>query len=333
MILIVVLFIFILLSVIFLFQLIKVKEKLIKIEQQKFEEYYKEKLYKIQERIQEDTLLIKQNYESICKETEKSLNKLNNINKEISQKINFNENLKKIREEELDRLFEEKKKEKEKTLIEQIARQEEELHRGLREKLELWTDQTEQEKEKLQKQVEEILSELNEYKKKREVINQAIIREKEIQEQENFYKINISKSDIEDIKTLEQIRPRLKNREALSKLIWEVFIRRECQEMIKRVTSGRKVCGIYKITYTKTGEAYIGKTTDIQTRWQNHIKTTIGLDGCAHSTFHTRMEKDGFWNYTFEILEEVEKEKLSEREKYWIKFYDTTHIGLNQKEG
>ena len=185
----------------------------------------------------------------------------------------------------------------------------------------------------LDKQVEEILSELNEYKKKREVINQAIIREKEIQEQETFYKINISKSDIEDIETLEQIRPRLKNREALSKLIWEVFIRRECQEMIKRVTSGRKVCGIYKITYVKTGEAYIGKTTDIQTRWQNHVKTTIGLDGCAHSTFHTRMEKDGFWNYTFEILEEVEKEKLNEREKYWIKFYDTTHIGLNQKEG
>ena len=159
------------------------------------------------------------------------------------------------------------------------------------------------------------------------------MREKEIREKESFYKINISKSDIEDIETLEQIRPRLRNREALSKLIWEVFIRRECQEMIKRITSGRKVCGIYKITYTKTGEAYIGKTTDIQTRWQNHIKTTIGLDGCAHSTFHTRMEKDGFWNYTFEILEEVEKEKLGEREKYWIKFYNTTAYGLNQKEG
>ena len=52
------------------------------------------------------------------------------------------------------------------------------------------------------------------------------MREKEIRERETFYKINISKSDIEDIETLEQIRPRLKNREALSKLIWEVFIRR-----------------------------------------------------------------------------------------------------------
>jgi hypothetical protein len=37
--------------------------------------------------------------------------------------------------------------------------------------------------------------------------------------------------------------------------------------MIKRVTGGRKVGGIYKITYKKTGEAYIGKTTDFSTRW------------------------------------------------------------------
>ena len=223
--------------------------------------------------------------------------------------------------------------EKEATLAAEFKLKEEELQRNFRELVEIWTDQAEEEKTKFQKQVEDILSELNTYKQKRDAANEAIMREKEIREKESFYKINISKSDIEDIETLEQIRPRLKNREALSKLIWEVFIRREYQEMIKRITSGRKVCGIYKITYTKTGEAYIGKTTDIQTRWQNHIKTTIGLDGCAHSTFHTRMEKDGFWNYTFEILEEVEKEKLGEREKYWIKFYNTTAYGLNQKEG
>ena len=325
--------ILIIVLLIMLKQYFNLKEELKTIQSEKFNEVYEDQINRIKARANQDTERIRENFNQICKETEKANNRLVSIQKEISEKINFNENLKKIREEELDRLFEEKKKEKEKTLIEQTARREEELHRGLREKLQLWTDQTEEEKGKLQKQIEEVLSELNEYKKKRDSINEAIMREKEIRERETFYKINISKTDIEDIETLEQIRPRLKNREALSKLIWEVFIRRECQEMIKRVTSGRKVCGIYKITYTKTGEAYIGKTTDVQTRWQNHIKTTIGLDGCAHSTFHTRMEKDGFWNYTFEILEEVAKEKLSEREKYWIKFYNTTVYGLNQKEG
>lgn len=294
---------------------------------------YNEEKEKREEQLKKDTESLYERFQEIDSNYRSSVWRLEQLNREITQKQNFNNDLKKIREEELDRLFEEKKKEKEATLTAELKLKEEELQRGHRELVEIWTDQIEEEKAKLQKQVEEILSELNTYKQKRDAANEAIMREKEIREKESFYKINISKSDIEDIETLEQIRPRLKNREALSKLIWEVFIRRECQEMIKRITSGRKVCGIYKITYTKTGEAYIGKTTDIQTRWQNHIKTTIGLDGCAHSTFHTRMEKDGFWNYTFEILEEVEKEKLGEREKYWIKFYNTTAYGLNQKEG
>lgn len=329
----IILFIFIVLFIVFLIQFIKINKKYKELQSDKYETIYGKTVSEIVKKAEEDSLIVKEKVETLEAKKQLAQDNLNQILKEIEEKYKFNNELKKVREEELDRLFEEKKKEKEKTLIEQIARREEELHRGLREKLQLWTDQTEEEKEKLQKQIEEVLNELNEYKKKRDSINKAIMREKEIRERETFYKINISKSDIEDIEILEQIRPRLKNREALSKLIWEVFIRRECQEMIKRVTSGRKFCGIYKITYTKTGEAYIGKSSDLASRWQNHCKTALGLDGCAHSSFHTRLEKDGLWNYTFEILEEVEKEKLSEREKYWIKFYETTKFGLNMKEG
>lgn len=110
-------------------------------------------------------------------------------------------------------------------------------------------------------------------------------------------------------------------------------MRRPVQEMIKRITSGRKISGIYKITYIKTGEAYIGKSTEIGTRWQNHCKTVLGLDGCAHSTLHSHIEKNGFNNYTFEILEEVEKEKLNEREAYYIDFYGTKDFGMNMRRG
>jgi group I intron endonuclease len=116
---------------------------------------------------------------------------------------------------------------------------------------------------------------------------------------------------------------RLHNRDVIPKLIWELFIRRPTQEMIKRVTGGRDISGIYKITYKNTGEAYIGKTTSISTRWQNHIKTVIGLEGAARTTLHNRMAKDGLWNYTFEILAEVDKEHLSARESYYIDLYGT----------
>ena len=327
------LIIFIILFIIFLIQYIKANNKYKGIRERGIKDLRDEEIEKIEADIEIQKRLLREEIASLRAKKDSASDDLGRIYKQIKEKYEFNDNLKKIREEELDRLFEEKKKEKEATLLAELKLKEEELLRGLRERVEIWTDQTEEEKAKLQKQVEEILNELNTYKQKRDAANEAIMREKEIRERETFYKINISKSDIEDIETLEQIRPRLRNREALSKLIWEVFIRRECQEMIKRITGGRKISGIYKITYTKTGESYIGKTTDIQTRWQNHIKTTIGLDGCAHTTFHTRMERDGFWNYTFEILEEVEKEKLGEREKYWIKFYNTVNFGLNQKEG
>ena len=175
-------------------------------------------------------------------------------------------------------------------------------------------------------------AELVEFQLKRAAINEAIRREKEIQEKESFYSIDVPKNDQEDIELLQSMDVRLHNRDVVPKLIWELFIRRPCQEMIKRVTGGRKVGGIYKITYKKTGEAYIGKTTDFATRWQNHCKTAIGLEGAARATLHNRLAKDGIWNYTWEILEEVAKDNLSSRESYYIDLYGTKNQ-LNMKSG
>ena len=183
-----------------------------------------------------------------------------------------------------------------------------------------------------QEELSAIKNELNEFSQKRLAVNEAIRREKELQEQEEFYSINISTTDQEDIQVLQSMDIKLHNHDVIPKLIWELFIRRPCQEMIKRVTGGRKIGGIYKITYKKTGEAYIGKTTDFSTRWQNHCKTAIGLEGAARTTLHNRMAQDGIWNYTFEILEEVDKENLSAREGYYIDLYGTK-TQLNMKEG
>lgn len=254
------------------------------------------------------------------------------LEKEISEKRNFNDSLLKIREEELDRLIEQKKKEKEQALnyklLEEERKRTESLNNHFNEFVAL------QEKEKI-KSIEElnlIKEELEDFRTQREAVNLAILREKELQEKESFYMIDVPQSDREDITVLRGIAPQLKNRESLNKLIYEVFVRRPLGEMIKRITGGRAISGIYKITYRKTGEAYVGKTTDIQTRWQNHIKTACGLEGAARSTFHNRLEKDGIWNYTFEVLEEVPKEKLSEREKFYIELYGTD-TQLNMKKG
>ena len=254
------------------------------------------------------------------------------IEKEIKDKQNFNQSLLRIREEELDRLIEEKRIEKEKTLEARLKLEEERKTLLLNTQFIQFTTEQDKEKERILKELDKIRNELEDFRIQREAVNQAILREKELQEKESFYKIDIPQSSQEDILVFEQIRYLLKNKEALSKLIWEVFIQRPTVEMIKRITGGRDISGVYKITYIKTGEAYIGKTTNIKTRLQNHCRTVIGLEGAAHSSLHTHMEKNGLWNYTFEILEEVPKDKLSEREKFYINLYGTTKQ-LNMREG
>ena len=184
----------------------------------------------------------------------------------------------------------------------------------------------------LQDELKIVKAELDEFQTKRAAVNEAIRRERELEEQEDFYSIDIPEADQEDIQLLQSLDLRLHNRDVVPKLVWELFVRRPCQEMIKRVTGGRKAGGIYKITYKKTGEAYIGKTTDFSTRWQNHCKTAIGLEGAARATLHNRLAKDGLWNYTWEILEEVDKDHLSAREGYYIDLYGTK-TQLNMKDG
>lgn len=188
------------------------------------------------------------------------------------------------------------------------------------------------EQAKYQRDIDQLKAEFDKFAAMQQAVNEAILREKELKEKEDFYSIQVSENDQEDIKVLQSMDLKLHNRDVIPKLIWELYIRRPCQEMIKRVTGGRKISGIYKITNKETGEAYIGKTTDFSTRWQNHCKTAIGLEGAARATLHNRLAQDGLWNYTFEILEEVDKENLSSREAFYIDLYGTKQQ-LNMKEG
>jgi group I intron endonuclease len=122
-------------------------------------------------------------------------------------------------------------------------------------------------------------------------------------------------------------------RENLDKLIYDVYISKQVTEMVKRVLKGVAPSGIYKITRLKTGEIYIGKSTDVKKRWTEHCKTAYGVGTIARSVLHTTIRKDGIENFTFELLEEVPKDKLTEREKYWIAFYDSKNYGLNERNG
>ena len=158
-----------------------------------------------------------------------------------------------------------------------------------------------------EKEISLVKLELEDFHRQREAINEAIKRERELSEKEDFYKIQLSLDDIEDIQLLKSMTSHLRHREIIPKLIWDSLISRPTNEMIKRVV-GDKVGGIYKITYVPTGDSYIGRTVSFKDRWKNHIQTALGMEKAASSTLHTHMARNGVWNYSFEILEEVPKD-------------------------
>ena len=174
---------------------------------------------------------------------------------------------------------------------------------------------------------------LESYQKRQAAVNEAIMRERQLQEQSEFYTINLSQSEIDDLLMIKELSPRFNNRELLNKIVYESYVKRPLQEMIKRVLGGRSPSGIYKITRKSTGEIYIGRAVAVDKRWTEHVKMAFSIGSIAHSTLHTLMEKEGVWNFTFELLEEVPKDQLNEREKYYIDFYDSKNFGMNQKAG
>lgn len=92
--------------------------------------------------------------------------------------------------------------------------------------------------------------------------------------------------------------------------------------------SVRKVCGIYKITDLTTGQAYIGQSVDIRERFRQHIKSALTYGKATNKLYQT-MQKSRVYNFSFEVLEEISRTQLNEREAYWIDFYKTKEYGLN----
>ena len=177
-------------------------------------------------------------------------------------------------------------------------------------------------------QKESLESEVADFKEKQRIINEAILRKREVEEQSQFYKIQLSHGAKEDIQLLMSIMPRLHDTTSLYKLIYDLYIARPVKEMEKRVLNNESFSGIYKIT-GRDERIYIGKSTDIKSRWQQHCKSAFHTGTISWAAIHDAMEKQGIDKCTFEVIERVEKENLSSREKFWIEFYGADKYGFN----
>lgn len=94
--------------------------------------------------------------------------------------------------------------------------------------------------------------------------------------------------------------------------------------------------GIYKIVNPE-GKVYIGLSKNIFLRW-SHYKNSSSMG--SNSLLKNSLKKYGYDKHIFEIKEYVEfqlnlteqqnNKILRERERYWINFYQSDNIGLNQ---
>lgn len=88
------------------------------------------------------------------------------------------------------------------------------------------------------------------------------------------------------------------------------------------------MCGIYKIENLKNGKVYVGQAVDIKRRWSRH---RMELKKGIHSNKYLQRayDKYGVDAFRYSVIEECPKEKLNEREIFYIQKFDSFSNGYN----
>ena len=89
-----------------------------------------------------------------------------------------------------------------------------------------------------------------------------------------------------------------------------------------------KMCGVYKITNTITGDFYIGSSKDVKHRWKDH-KCQSTWNKCPNNPMYIDMRKYGVDKFVFQILAEVEEGSLKEKEQQFIEKLQPTYNNRN----
>ena len=160
---------------------------------------------------------------------------------------------------------------------------------------------------------------------------EAAKRAEELRVKQDFYRLQLSQADIDEIARLREVTPYLRDSEPLNKVIWKVYYEKPYTDLIGRVVGTGIHTGIYKITNIENQMCYIGQAANIADRWKQHIKRGIGAETPTRNKLYPAMLELGVENFTFEIVEEVERSKLNEREDYWQEYFHAKDFGYSIK--
>ena len=166
-------------------------------------------------------------------------------------------------------------------------------------------------------------------------INDAAVaaakRQEEMKDMQNFYRLQLSEKDIEEIEALRSIESQLRNSEPLNKVIWKCYYEKPTTDLIGRVIGGGTHTGIYKITDVASGKCYVGQAVNLADRWKQHIKRGVGAETPTRNKLYPAMRALGPENFTFEVVEECSRADLDAQEDYWQDYFKAKEFGFSIK--
>lgn len=185
----------------------------------------------------------------------------------------------------------------------------------------------------LHNQIQETTQELDKLKATRAAAHEALLKEQEVKDNKDNYKLSPSQADLADARRLEIVKRELNKPRILSMLIWQTYWQPLAKKQFPLILKDKTKCGIYKITNQITDECYIGQAVDVYKRWNEHCKCGLGIDTPPGNKLYKAMQDYGLENFTFELLTECNQSELNEKEKYFIELYQADTFGYNGNRG
>lgn len=174
---------------------------------------------------------------------------------------------------------------------------------------------------------------LNKIVQTRNQAHAALLKQRQIRQNKDNYRLAPSVSDLQDIHSLERIKQTLHKPRVLSMLVWQTFWQPIAKKQFPIILKDKTKMGIYKITNTQTDQSYIGQSVDIYKRWCQHCKAGLGIDTPVGNKLYKAIQEYGLENFTFQLLCQCQKEQLDEKEKYFIELYQANTFGYNSTIG
>jgi gas vesicle protein len=269
-----------------------IAHKIIKVKQRKIDESLIEEEKKLKEEISslrtEDEVLIHQI--NIHRQQEQSLEEAFSRRRAEDNKI-------------LEEYYEEKRQLIDQQIESEFALSREKLKQNIAELTQLENSRLEESLEKnradfelkmaeMNSSIENCQNTLSQLQLKRAAAIEDAKRQEEMRTQKDFYKLQITETDLADILELKTVEKKLSKKEVLNKLIYKVYFEKPYTDLAGRVVGKETKTGIYKITNTLNQKVYIGQAVNIAERWKQHIKRALGAEPMTQNKLYPAMAEE-----------------------------------------